>query len=389
MAEKIYKTIDETQLSKFYFLSKAYYNGFVNFYTDGQQKYYTDIIFEGDLYKEELGLLTNVKLDSEKLIHLKEDDVNLAVQNGYSPLLMGNKVRLPEYLYQYTSSQGLMGVLECKKLWATHANYLNDKSELYYAINLTKQCIKEEVQIFDEEAQRYLIDFLGYQIGDYPGLNDVFVTSFSENGDLLSQWRGYGANGCGFSIGFKSYLIDLTPTETERDYFICKVVYNPATQKELIKKNLHDFFLIVLRDGGKSLHEVKKYIDEIYDNSYMDFLNSIIIDLLTMKNPVFSEEAEWRLVALKPSAYFEKCYDNIKFRIDARKSIDNIIPYIEIDYLPKLEGLLTDSPIGEIIVGPQNDFQKSKYSVSILAKKYIRGGEMVYVKESRASSYRG
>jgi hypothetical protein len=30
----------------------------------------------------------------------------------------------------------------------------------------------------------------------------MFLTCFSENGDLLSQWRAYGNNGDGVAIGF-------------------------------------------------------------------------------------------------------------------------------------------------------------------------------------------
>jgi hypothetical protein len=40
-------------------------------------------------------------------------------------------------------------------------------------------------------------------------INDVYIACFSEKRDLLSQWRGYGANGEGYVIGIDPCSIEV------------------------------------------------------------------------------------------------------------------------------------------------------------------------------------
>ena len=71
----------------------------------------------------------------------------------------------------------------------THASYLNDASEG-----------KELRTILDEMALPSEV----YKILDYiDKYYETYICSFSENGDLLSQWRGYCPDGEGYAIGFK------------------------------------------------------------------------------------------------------------------------------------------------------------------------------------------
>src|SRR5207253_8902302 len=44
---------------------------------------------------------------------------------------------IPKYLFHYTSSMGLLGVLASQRVWATNIRYMNDASELLWACNLT------------------------------------------------------------------------------------------------------------------------------------------------------------------------------------------------------------------------------------------------------------
>ena len=48
----------------------------------------------------------------------------------------------------------------------------------------------------------YLLDMLRYDV-----IRSSYITCFSRNGDLLSQWRAYGDDGRGVSIGFNSKLL--------------------------------------------------------------------------------------------------------------------------------------------------------------------------------------
>jgi hypothetical protein len=63
----------------------------------------------------------------------------------------------------------------------------------------------------------------------------AFMACFCENGDLLSQWRGYGSLGGGFSLGFKAKqlknrLWKYSGINEGRGFF--KVLYGFAEERE-------------------------------------------------------------------------------------------------------------------------------------------------------------
>jgi hypothetical protein len=59
------------------------------------------------------------------------------------PSMLAN--RTPEdVLYHYTSQKGFLGIVEKKKLWATHIRYLNDSQEFEYAIALARTQLEKE-----------------------------------------------------------------------------------------------------------------------------------------------------------------------------------------------------------------------------------------------------
>ena len=45
----------------------------------------------------------------------------------------------PAILYHYTTPEGLKGILQSGKLWATEVRYMNDASELDYALEFARQ----------------------------------------------------------------------------------------------------------------------------------------------------------------------------------------------------------------------------------------------------------
>jgi hypothetical protein len=106
-----------------------------------------------------------------------------------------------ELLYHYTDAIGLLGIISSNRLWATDASFLNDPSE--------GQLFPERVIGFMREKRGGLTpaeEPIVSQTED--GLNkhrkpiSAFTISFCDEGDLLSQWRGYGLFGSGYAIGF-------------------------------------------------------------------------------------------------------------------------------------------------------------------------------------------
>jgi hypothetical protein len=109
-------------------------------------------------------------------------------------------------LFHYTSLDGLLGTSESKSIWATNILYLNDASELNYSLDL----LKEEIFRFQKGIQNALAPEYNFYAETIKQIDRFipsesfafFVCSFSEEKDLLSQWRGYCPEGIGFSLGF-------------------------------------------------------------------------------------------------------------------------------------------------------------------------------------------
>ncbi len=111
---------------------------------------------------------------------------------------------LPAEIWHYTNAAGLVGILQSGKLFATQVSYLNDSLEQRYFGDLVLIGIKQrmvtntdpEIAILLKVAHDALLN------RDFSAARH-FVTCFSEVGDDLGQWRGYGGGECGYAIGFQ------------------------------------------------------------------------------------------------------------------------------------------------------------------------------------------
>lgn len=137
----------------------------------------------------------------------------------------------PDLLYHYTTQEGLLGIIENQKIWASHLQYLNDASEGQIFTRLFLDELNQRGTTGSEDLLsnfRALAQLRGLTVGRQEGQiqfgrqavllygssafswirnQDAFVASFSEKGDLLSQWRAYSGETGGYSIGFtRSYL---------------------------------------------------------------------------------------------------------------------------------------------------------------------------------------
>jgi hypothetical protein len=60
----------------------------------------------------------------------------------------------PDLLFHYTTSQGLLGIVQTNNLWATNISYMNDTSELTLACRMTREILDERVSSEDSEEVR-------------------------------------------------------------------------------------------------------------------------------------------------------------------------------------------------------------------------------------------
>jgi hypothetical protein len=181
-------------------------------------------------------------------------------------------------LCHYTTQGGLIGILKDKAMWATDAAYLNDSQEVVYAVNLAKKYFRNRTpkDLRFEMEMRNILE----QTEGLAGRLPAYVASFSEEPDLLSQWRGYCSEGPGFTLCVSAgRMMTLAGTH---DWQFFKCIYDEDAQVEILKKML-----------GEAVD------DPAYAQS---FPTQVAFGLLLLylatafKHPKFKEESEWRAV---------------------------------------------------------------------------------------------
>ena len=141
---------------------------------------------------------------------------------------------VPETLYHYTNSTGLMGIIRSKQIWTTKITYLNDRAELQLAVDYIRDEIDRQRKSIGRNKQAVAeLDSKEYVLDGIDEVN-VSVASFTEEGDQLSQWRGYCDIGQGYSLGFNGQsLLDQANAE---GFHLVPCVYEEEERKLIVRE---------------------------------------------------------------------------------------------------------------------------------------------------------
>lgn len=262
---------------------------------------------------------------------------------------------VPETLYHYTTQLGLLGIVGNEKIWMTHTQYLNDTQEFKHAIGLVDAEIKQRLDAAkDEVEERVLIEMLSSIHHDLSNMN-VCVCCFSEEKDLLSQWRAYGDSMSGYSIGFcGAYLSNLAK---RKNFQLVKCIYDSELQMKVVSEFVELILNEILENQGVQPDD---------DNYYHWHNGGNLVPYLVRLAPIFkdgsfSDEKEWRIISRALSCR----EDGYNYRIG--KSM--LIPYLELS-IESPEELQNEKRYREIVVGPTpNQKQSQNAVISLLAKK--------------------
>ena len=210
-------------------------------------------------------------------------------------------------IYHYTDAAGLRGILQTGRVWATHTDFLNDAAELEFACDELKDALREQIELLkdlDESAEQggsreaaaaFLQDFVEDLNGTIGG--NVYVSSFSLDGDSLAQWRAYAP--AGYAIEFdQTDFFALTDEERQRALTKNPGGYSGGRWKEIaygqdasalaktLAKQARDHYLQNLPAGNSGVH-INHGMIELFADA-----------LPLMKHDSFSVEREQRLVVL-------------------------------------------------------------------------------------------
>jgi hypothetical protein len=237
-------------------------------------------------------------------------------------------------LYHYTSQAGLLGIVAKRVLWATNMAYLNDVSEYEYGRNVIRAALKKRQAGAPEKNQNFIEETKSVFESK---ARDFFLTALTEAGDLLSQWRGYTEDGNGFCLGFDSKVLDLR-SDFNGEWLLTRCEYRHSRQRELADQLIDQW----LRkwEEAEAAPEKLGFWDSFLGPTF-EFHVSAQVLALSFKDPSYSEEREWRLVAQRSDT------STVRFR--AGKSM--VTPYLDID-LRSSKPEDAEVMLRSVIVGP-------------------------------------
>jgi len=253
-------------------------------------------------------------------------------------------------IYHYCAIDSFVPIINSKQLWMSDLEKMNDPSEYNLGFNIV---ISKFGEIYPEH-----VPWLKYRHAKHS--NRVLSTSFTKQGDMLSQWRAYASNGSGVSLGFDiEALLDINKhiQSDEVNYsknFLIEKAY------ELISKHKVSESSFVMKGFNT------------YDISLAHELSKLSI---FYKSEFYREEEEVRLVAyLSDDSVIHSKQTGNKIEdgeIQFRVSKYGLVPYMGLQFCCENKNALR-----EVIIGPNSSFSPKDVKL-LLECNHLTGVKVV------------
>jgi hypothetical protein len=270
---------------------------------------------------------------------------------------MGDEPNPPDILYHYCKNEVFLSIIENDEKGRIHLsdlNLSNDSQEGRWVKRVFEKYYRTHgVSENHIDAALREIDLTIDMIG-------AAGFCMSERDDTLSQWRAYADDGFGVAIGFSAQhfvdVSDIAPKDG-RGFRLKKILYKEGEQAAAISEVADKIMSCIKQGWPYSQYRIpqsgSKYNQASSTNNnhelmlYADIL--LLGKLYTVKNPAFSEEAEWRLVSfiVGRGAEWEPSSDLKSMEFRALR--DRIVPFRTLPL--RHEG---QSPIKRVVLGPRN-----------------------------------
>lgn len=291
-------------------------------------------------------------------------------QNGVSGFRIPppNDPNKNQVLYHYCSTETFISIVRNRCIWLSDINTMNDFSEHHWAY----ERFVEAANLERDRLSRRFFDELDAVLSETQTNIIPFVSSFSTDGDVLSQWRAYADDGKGVSIGFDAKKIERLSVRSSQ------IEYDKEKQVAHFRAHLLELFEIYSR-----LPDAERPKFLVNEGAHMG------VDFSCFKIPAFAEEREVRIIrALNVSASDGKkfIYDaggtgedklsRKKLPVKFRSRAGQIVCYLEMPL-----GGLGDNFITEVIIGPKNDTSGPEINTLL----HANGMKMATILKSEAS----
>jgi hypothetical protein len=251
------------------------------------------------------------------------------------------------FLYHYTAVGTAEKIVRSRELWATNIYYLNDGSEFTHGLDLMRKCLQSSA-LTSRRAAAFLDDV------DWPALASpdltVFVVSFTEAPDLLSQWRSYCPPNRGISLGFRRG--DLELSAASQGFQLVRCSYNLRQQQADVRRIARHW---IAQHAAARTDGERAQVANLFASGFAHAAASY-------KNQSFREEKEWRLVAITSPDSVELKY---------REGSSTLIPYIKFKLPVDRKDRLA---MRRIVIGPTSHWELAYAAV----KNLIRTGNVLY-----------
>lgn len=282
-------------------------------------------------------------------------------------------------LYHYCNTTAFVSIVESRSLWLSSLALSNDTMEGRIVNRVVMELARED------GLSGYPLRRLEESIGLMERMFDGLGFCLSEDGDLLSQWRGYADNASGVSIGFsQSYLERLAEffkANKAPSFTLQKVEYDPDVHRRQVAPTYTELRKLI-DAGAFKMSGLRTLLDtrtdeeieaeqKVVEKTNMELffkLLELFPKLFLLKTLGFREEREWRLVSTVIRGIADTC--------DYRASSGRVVPYRKFD--------LTDldiQAIDHVVLGPRHPTPPE--IVDAMLKHY--GFEGVRVSRSEAT----
>jgi hypothetical protein len=217
----------------------------------------------------------------------------------------------------------MLGILKDSAIWASSAYHLNDAAEFRFALKLIASRLKLRIDTEDGSMKSTYQELLS-SLEAMPGSVQVLTASFSEHGDVLSQWLAYsGSNGYALAIGPREL-----DAAIEGGFSLVRCVYKLQEQTELAEAFIDAYSTAPVEDANR-----------------ISVLNKALVVAAAIKHGGFAMEGEWRLI--KPLVFTLREMPVMLFRTGR----NGIVPYVKV---PLSLGVAEYQPT-EVYIGPNAD----------------------------------
>lgn len=293
----------------------------------------------------------------------------------------------PSIVYHYCSLDSFFAIINHSTIRLSNIAKSNDREEVRHCFDIFEKTLRDSCLEFSKYyGCRKFFDNIDYNdLVSRAVTNDsliYYVSCFSAESDLLSQWRGYADDGRGVAIGF--YSKAFVSAKDFKNIKYNKVIYDASA----IKNDLHDYIIRKLKDAYNRYTPISPYIDAIND-----IISGMIYNAIFYKNPAFIEESEWRLVIYpfgnirnlliknkssdlsSNQLFYDRMYELIEYKsvyndlacsnLQFRCANGRIISYIDVSFEKN-----KNSTIAEIILGPKSNIDDRDLRLFLMSNGY-------------------